>query len=83
MIFTAEKLDEEAGQVAAKAKSAIAAGDTRRAAALFGDAGKIIEARVANLRKPSEKHLHRFLIRRVLRASRRKQIADGRSRDHR
>jgi Cdc6-like AAA superfamily ATPase len=51
MIFTADKLDEEAGQVAAEAKAALAAGDTRRAAALFGDAGEIIEAKVANLRR--------------------------------
>jgi hypothetical protein len=51
----------EASRAATEGLAAIGTGDTDRAAALLKTAGEILEARSAKTRKPSDKHLIRFL----------------------
>jgi tetratricopeptide (TPR) repeat protein len=51
----------ESTRAAAEAQAALAAGNTERAAVLFKSAAELLEARIANARKQSDKHLLRFL----------------------
>jgi tetratricopeptide (TPR) repeat protein len=48
-------------RIAAEGHAALGLGDTDRARACYLEAGKLIEASIANERKQSEKHLLRFL----------------------
>jgi hypothetical protein len=61
IIFSTIDVSGEATQASGEAHAALGRGDTERAAAFRKTAGDLLEAQAAKTRKPSDKHLIRFL----------------------
>ena len=61
MILQQSKADANPDRIAAQGHVALGQGDTDRARTCYLEAGKLLEASIANKRKQSEKHFTRFL----------------------